>query len=219
MARNVCPAAPGMKDWQPSAYSPRTGWLYIPKNHLCMDYEGVEANYIAGTPYVGANVVMYGAPDDYRGEFIAWDPVGRGRVWEIRRAVPGVERRARDGRRCRLLRHHGPLVQGRARGDGRGAVAVPDGLRHHRPAGHVPRAGRHGSTSRSCPASAAGPARRTRHSCPTRTRTIALGFAHAVRDLPDYTPEGGAVYVFALPEAGGARTPAGGPLATAAADS
>jgi lanthanide-dependent methanol dehydrogenase len=49
-----------MKDWQPSAFSPRTRLLYIPKNHLCMDYEGVEANYIAGTPYVGASVVMYG---------------------------------------------------------------------------------------------------------------------------------------------------------------
>src|SRR5690606_11669935 len=63
LARNVCPAAPGMKDWQPSSYSPRTGLVYIPQNLLCMDYEGVEANYIAGTPYVGANVVMYPADE------------------------------------------------------------------------------------------------------------------------------------------------------------
>ena len=49
--RDICPAAPGAKDWQPSAFSPRTGLLYIPHNNLCMDYEGMEANYIAGTPY------------------------------------------------------------------------------------------------------------------------------------------------------------------------
>ena len=59
---DICPAAPGAKDWQPSAYSPRTGLLYIPHQNLCMDYEGVEANYIAGTPYVGANVRMYAGP-------------------------------------------------------------------------------------------------------------------------------------------------------------
>lgn len=54
--REVCPSAPGAKDWNPSAFSPRTGLLYIPHNNLCMDHEGIEANYIAGTPYVGANV-------------------------------------------------------------------------------------------------------------------------------------------------------------------
>jgi len=57
--RDICPAAPGSKDWQPMAYSFHTGLLYIPHNNLCMEEEGVEANYIAGTPYVGANVRMY----------------------------------------------------------------------------------------------------------------------------------------------------------------
>ena len=51
----ICPASPGGKDWQPSAYSTRTGYLYIPANNLCMDFESLEANYIAGTPFVGAN--------------------------------------------------------------------------------------------------------------------------------------------------------------------
>ena len=69
------PAAPGAKDWQPSAFSPRTGLIYIPHQISAMDYEGVEANYIAGTPYVGANVRMYGGPGGNRGEFSAWDPV------------------------------------------------------------------------------------------------------------------------------------------------
>jgi len=30
VVRQICPAAPGTKDWQPSAFSPRTGLLYIP---------------------------------------------------------------------------------------------------------------------------------------------------------------------------------------------
>ena len=41
VAREICPAAPGGKDWQPSAYSPRTGLLYMPHNNLCMDFQGV----------------------------------------------------------------------------------------------------------------------------------------------------------------------------------
>ena len=56
------PAAPGAKDWNPSAFSPRTGLLYIPHNNLCMDMGAPEANYIAGTPYVGADVRMYAGP-------------------------------------------------------------------------------------------------------------------------------------------------------------
>ncbi len=50
--RNICPAAPGAKDWQPAAWSPRTQLLYVPTNHLCMDFEATRANYIAGTPYL-----------------------------------------------------------------------------------------------------------------------------------------------------------------------
>src|SRR3712207_483267 len=58
VVRDICPAAPGAKEWQPSSWSPRTALLYLPANNLCMDVESVEANYIAGTPYVGMNVVM-----------------------------------------------------------------------------------------------------------------------------------------------------------------
>ena len=37
VVRNICPAAPGAKDWQPSAYSPRTGLVYIPHQNLCLE--------------------------------------------------------------------------------------------------------------------------------------------------------------------------------------
>jgi glucose dehydrogenase len=54
-----------------SAFSPKTGLLYIPHNNLCYDTESTEVNYIAGTPFVGANVKMYAGPGGHRGEFTA----------------------------------------------------------------------------------------------------------------------------------------------------
>lgn len=88
ISRGVCPAAPGAKDWQPAAYSFATGLLYIPHNNLCMDFEAVEANYIAGTPYVGANVRYYAGPGGNLGAFTAWDPIARGPVWRIEERFP-----------------------------------------------------------------------------------------------------------------------------------
>jgi glucose dehydrogenase len=83
VTRDICPAAPGAKDWQPMAYSHTTGLLYVPHNNLCMDFESVEANYIAGTPYVGANVRYYAGPGGNMGFFTAWDPRARRPVWQI----------------------------------------------------------------------------------------------------------------------------------------
>ena len=84
----ICPTAPGAKDWQPSAFSPRTRLIYMPHTNLCMDWEGVEANYIAGTPFVGANVRMYPGPGGHRGEFTAWDPARGKAVWKIKEDLP-----------------------------------------------------------------------------------------------------------------------------------
>lgn len=88
IAINVCPAAPGGKDWQPSAYSPRTKLLYVPHQHLCMNWKSSEVGFISGTPYVGATVHMYAGPGGYRGEFMAWDPVGRRKAWSITEDLP-----------------------------------------------------------------------------------------------------------------------------------
>jgi lanthanide-dependent methanol dehydrogenase len=80
----ICPAAIGFKDQQPAAYSPITGLFYVPANHICMDYEGVEVKYTAGQPYVGAIVRMFPGPGGNRGRFIAWDPMTGKQVWEIK---------------------------------------------------------------------------------------------------------------------------------------
>src|SRR4029453_10468105 len=84
VTRDICPSSTGAKEFVPSAFSPRTGLLYIPAHNTCMDYEGIEANYIAGTPYLGASVKMFQGPGGYHGELVAWDPVGAKKVWGVR---------------------------------------------------------------------------------------------------------------------------------------
>lgn len=84
VAKDICPSSTGAKDFIPSAFSPRTGLVYIPAHNTCMDYEGVEANYIAGTPYLGASVKMYPGPGGYQGELVAWDVANARKAWGIR---------------------------------------------------------------------------------------------------------------------------------------
>ena len=88
VVHNICPTASGAKDWQPSSFSPRTGLIYIPHENLCMDWESLQANYISGTPYVGAEVHMKPGPGGNRGLVTAWDPVMRAPRWQIREDLP-----------------------------------------------------------------------------------------------------------------------------------
>jgi alcohol dehydrogenase (cytochrome c) len=82
VVRGICPSSTGAKEFNPSAFSPRTGLLYIPAHNTCMDYEATEANYIAGTPYLGASVRMYQG-EGHHGELVAWDPVRARKVWGV----------------------------------------------------------------------------------------------------------------------------------------
>jgi PQQ-dependent dehydrogenase (methanol/ethanol family) len=84
---DICPSSTGGKDYIPSAFSPKTGLLYIPAHNTCMDYEGTAVNYIAGTPYLGASVRMYPGPGGYQGELVAWDVAKRKEVWGIKDPV------------------------------------------------------------------------------------------------------------------------------------
>jgi len=85
--KNVCPAALGSKDQQPAAYSPKTKLFYVPTNHVCMDYEPFQVEYVAGQPYVGATLSMYpagkvtGDGTTNLGNFIAWDGATGKIVW------------------------------------------------------------------------------------------------------------------------------------------
>lgn len=82
--KGICPSSTGGKEFVPSSFSPKTGYLYIPAHNTCMDYEGTAVNYIAGTPYLGASVRMYPGPGGYQGELIAWDVANAKKVWSIK---------------------------------------------------------------------------------------------------------------------------------------
>ncbi len=82
--KNICPASVGAKDEQPSSFSPKTNLFYVPTNYLCMNYQPVDVSYVAGQPYVGAIVEMFGTNHGKQlGRFVAWD-ASKGKVaWEI----------------------------------------------------------------------------------------------------------------------------------------
>jgi lanthanide-dependent methanol dehydrogenase len=198
-AKNVCPAAPGMKDWQPSAFSHRTGLLYIPHNHLCMDYAGVEANYIAGTPYVGAEVRMYAAPGGHRGMFTAWDPIARKKAWEIEERFPvwsGALVTAGDVVFYGTMDRWFKAVHARS-GDLLWQFQVGSGI-IGQPVTYSGPDGRQYVAILSGVGGWAGAA--ALGIMPEADPFIALGFADAMKDLPKYTAEGGTLHVFALPQ-------------------
>jgi PQQ-dependent dehydrogenase (methanol/ethanol family) len=197
VVRDICPTASGAKDWNPSAYSPRTGWLYLPHANLCMDVEHSSANYIAGTPYVGAEVRFKPGPGGHRGVFQAWDVRQGKTVWSSTENFPvwsGTVVTAGDvvfygtmegwfkalhARTGELLwqfkTSSGIIGQPTTyRGpDGRQYVAILSGVGG---AGAV----------------VAG-------DLDVRDGTAALGFVNVMRDLKDVTTKGGTLYVFRLP--------------------
>jgi PQQ-dependent dehydrogenase (methanol/ethanol family) len=195
---DICPASPGAKDWQPMAWSPKTHLLYVPHNNLCQDEEGMEANYVAGTPYVGEAIKRRAGPGGNRGEFAAWDPLSARKVWSIAEDFPvwsgalatasnlvfygtmDGRFKAVDAQTGKLLWQHqldsGVIGQPIAfRGpDGKEYVAVLSGV------------GGWAGVIVPAKLDASDP-------------TGALGFLNAMRDLPSRTKAGGTLYVFGLP--------------------
>jgi PQQ-dependent dehydrogenase (methanol/ethanol family) len=198
VVRDICPAAPGGKDWQPSAYSPRTQLLYLPHQNLCQDQEAMQTGYIAGTPYVGAIVKMKPGPGGHRGRVTAWDPAAAKARWTIDEDLPvwsgalatagdlvfyGTMEgwfKAVDAKSGRLVWQFktGSGIVGQPiayRGpDGKQYIAVLSGVGGW--AGAV----------------VAG-------DLDTRDGSAAGGFANVMGDLKQRTTKGGMLYVFALP--------------------
>lgn len=197
--KDLCPAAPGAKDWQPSSYSPQTGLLYVPHQNLCMDLKETEVGYIAGTPFVGAEVWMKPGPGGHRGEFTAWDLAKeepkwthneRFPVWSGALATAGniVFYGTMDGwfkalnattgeELWKFKTSSGIISQPTTwKGpDGQQYITVLDGV---------------GGWSGAIVAGNLDP----------RDGTAALGFVNAMTDLPDYTTAGGTLYAFKLPK-------------------
>ena len=198
LTRNICPSSSGARDQQPAAYSPRTNLFYTPSHNVCMDYGGLETEYIAGTPYVGAAVRMFPGPGGYRGEFMAWDATVGKKVWSIKDPFPlwggalvtagdvvfyGTMTgdfkavNARDGKELWKTHFESGIIGNPATflgPDGKQYIVIYSGVGGWMGA-IVP-----GNLSKDDP-------------------WAALGATGAVPDLPDHTKAGGAVHVFAIP--------------------
>jgi alcohol dehydrogenase (cytochrome c) len=79
-----CPSLHGGKNWPPAAYNPQTGYLYIPANdNLCTTMAGEETDYVPGRGFTGitgmGSSLIEGA--DHVGELQAWDLAKGERVW------------------------------------------------------------------------------------------------------------------------------------------
>ncbi len=195
VVRNMCPASPGLKDWQPSAYSPRTGLVYIPHQNLCQDEEGLEANYIAGTPYVGSNVKMYAGPGGNRGAFDAWDPIAGRTVWSVKEDLPvwsGALVTAGDVAFYGTMDGWFKAVDARSGKElwkfktGSGIVGQPMTYR--------------GPDGKQYVAVLSGiggwPGAIVSAALDARDSSAALGFVNAMKDLPQKSTKGGMLYVF-----------------------
>jgi alcohol dehydrogenase (cytochrome c) len=196
--RNACPASPGAKDWQPSAFSPITGLIYIPHQNLCQDVESVEANYIAGTPFVGMNVKMSPGPGGNRGFFDAWDPVARKLVWRIAENFPvwsGALATAGNVAFYGTMEGWFKAVDAQTGKElwkfktGSGIIGQPVSYRGPDGKQYIAILSGVGGWSGAIVAGGIDP----------RDSSAALGFVNTMTDLPNVTNKGGTLYVFSLP--------------------
>ena len=162
-----------------------------------MDYEGIEANYIAGTPYLGADVKMYPGPGGYQGELVAWDVAHNRKAWGVKDdkfpVYSGVLATGGDVVFYGTMDGWFKAVDARTGTElwkfhvASGIVAQPD---------HLSRARTASSTSRSTRASAAGWARSRFPTISADDPYAALGVVGAMKDIKKYTAPGSTVYVF-----------------------
>ncbi|MFL5080792.1 MAG: methanol/ethanol family PQQ-dependent dehydrogenase [Microvirga sp.] len=198
VVRDICPTASGAKDWNPSAYSPKTGLLYIPHANLCMDLEHSSANYIAGTPYVGAEVRFKPGPGGHRGVFQAWDVRQAKSAWSLTENFPvwsGALATAGDvvfygtmegWFKAVDARSGKPLWQFKT---GSGIIGQPTTYRGPDGKQYVAILSGVGGWSGAVVSG----------DLDVRDGTAALGFVNAMRDLKDATTKGGTLHVFRLP--------------------
>ena len=196
--RDICPAAPGAKDWQPAAWSPQTRLLYIPHQNLCQDAETYQVSYIAGTPYVGADLKMKAGPGGHRGEFSAWDPIARRKAWSIKENFPvwsGALATAGDVVFYGTMEGWFKAVDAKTGvllwqfKTGSGIIGQP--VSYRGPDGKQYIAVLSGVGGWSGAIVAGG--------LDARDPTAGGGFATVMKDLPQATSKGGMLYVFALP--------------------
>jgi len=88
-ASDICPNLIGGKNWMPMSYSEATGLVYIPTMNLCMDMEGIQAEYKRGAFYLGVNFDLGKVgPGGHMGGVKAWDPIKQQEVWFNKEDLP-----------------------------------------------------------------------------------------------------------------------------------
>ena len=82
---DFCPSLWGGKDWPPAAYNPGTGLVYIPVNeNHCGVIEGREVTYMPGGSYTGARTEFtLRDPQGNIGQIQAWDMDSGEEVWSV----------------------------------------------------------------------------------------------------------------------------------------
>lgn len=89
----ICPSVFGVKDWEPAAFSPRTKLFYVPTINFCDDFEPLKALYVAGAPFMGADLSLVPGPNGaagtfHLGELVAWDAATGKRRWGVTEPLP-----------------------------------------------------------------------------------------------------------------------------------
>jgi len=82
------PSFLGGKNQMPMAFSPKTGYFYVPANEWAMDIWNEPVSYKRGAAYLGAGFTIKPLHDDYIGALRAVDPVSGKIVWEAKNNAP-----------------------------------------------------------------------------------------------------------------------------------
>ena len=199
VVRDICPASPGAKDWQPSAFSPRPA-CSTSRTRTCARTPSTPRSATSpGTPYVGADVKMYAGPGRQPRRV-------HGLGFPVAAQACGASRKSS---RSGAARWPPPATSsstarwtaGSRRSTRRPATSC--GSSRPAPGSSASRSIYRGPDGKQYVAVLSGRRRLGRRDrvgdLDPRDGTAALGFVNAMKDLPQDTSKGGTLYVFALP--------------------
>jgi quinohemoprotein ethanol dehydrogenase len=94
----MLPSAVGGHNWQPMAFSPHTGLVYLPAAHFAMAFgNDPDFRHLDGAWNTGSSWALAEAPDDpavlkqgtagFKGRLLAWDPVAQKEAWSATHAT------------------------------------------------------------------------------------------------------------------------------------
>lgn len=84
----AAPSFLGGKNWMPMAYSPDTGYFYVPSNEWEMDIWNEPTAYKKGAAYLGAGFTIKPINEEYIGVLRAIDPKTGKEVWRYKNNAP-----------------------------------------------------------------------------------------------------------------------------------